>query len=435
MEKQLVFWNPWWEPGFKGFDLFERASFVHLLKITSRKEALFLSGVRRSGKTSAMYYIISKLLQTGVDKRDILYINLDDEALRHESLENIYTTYKTLFTHKSEKLYIFLDEVQNVEGWQRWVKNHYDALHNIKFIISGSQSHALKTNASLLTGRILEMIFFPLSFEEFVGLKKLPTTKTGMIAHAPELLAAFKEYMQYGGFPEAVLEDDPRLKTLLLKEYYENIKNKDIIAYFSIKDAKKFNDLSYFVASNIARPYSANKIGSTLGLSPSVVDQYVHYATLMYLFLPLHHFNYSVKSQVTMPRKMYLIDQGLVNAVAFNFSEDAGRLLENVVYIELMRRHSDIYYHKQQYECDFLIRQGTKVKTAIQVCHKLSSENRERELRGLLEAMHAHNVDSGLLLTYDQEETIQDENKMITVLPVWQWLLANPEQDKMFENL
>jgi len=421
MYKNMIFWNPWWQNDKCKFSLKERDFFQLLKKYLQRKEVVFFTGVRRSGKTSAMYFLIESLLKK-VPKENILYLNLDDNVLQFEELADIYSTYKELFPKIIGKKYIFLDEVQNIDSWERWVKNIYDSFENVKFIISGSKSHIIKKQSTLLTGRMIEFEIFPLSFKEFLHFKGIDyQDKIFCISNHSLLLSLFKELIQYGGFPEVVMENDTHLKTILAKEYYDNIKNKDIITYFNIKESKKFERLSLFAISNIGKPLSANKIGSVVGLSPSVVNNYLDFSEMMYFFLTLQHFNYSIKAQITKPRKIYSIDTGLVNSVAFQFSENIGRFIENIVFIELKRNCSEIFYYNERYECDFIVKNGLDITHAIQVCYELNDDNLKREQGGLLEAMKKFKLNEGIILTLiPYSETTVEGVKVVSIID---WLL------------
>ena len=421
MIENIVFWNPWWnDETIKNFNF--RKTYETILPLFERKETLFFTGVRRSGKTTIMYFLIKKLLKT-VAKENILYLNLDDALFKDKTLDEIYSEYLNFFPDLNGKIYIFLDEIQNIDGWERWIKKMYDSQENIKFIVTGSKSNLLKKHSSLLTGRMIEFQIFPLSFTEFLDFNNFKLDKIKIISKKPMLLKYYNDYLKYGGFPEVVLEKDEKLKTLLLKEYYGNIKNKDIITYFNIRESKKFDNLSLFIISNISKPFSSSKIGNAINLSTSIVENYLNYSELMYFFLSLNHFNYSFKTQITKPRKIYSIDTGLINAVSFKFSENKGRLLENLVFMELKRQGNEIYYHKNKFECDFLIKEGLKITKAIQVCYELNNEDKEREIKGLVEAMQTHKLKEGLILTFDDEDEIILNNKKISIKPVWKWLL------------
>lgn len=421
MHSNIIFWNPWWQNKEYSFEIKDREIFLSLDKFLSRKEIIFFTGVRRSGKTSTMYYLINKLLNKKNPKK-ILYLNMDDEVLSLSKLDEIYETYKELTYEVKGKRYIFLDEIQNVEGWERWVKKMYDSFENIKFIISGSKSHVLKKRSTLLTGRMLELEIYPLSFKEFLNFNDVDyKNKISLISNKTKIKLLLEKFIKFGGFPEVVIEQDEHLKSLIGKEYYNNIKDRDIIIFFGVKEARKFDRLSLFLISNIAKPTSANKLGRIVNLSPTVVNNYIDFSEMMYLFLPLQHFNYSLKGQMTKPRKIYSIDTGMVNSIAFQFSENIGRFIENVVYLELKRRGYEIYYYNNRYECDFIIKKGTKIVEAIQVCFKLTEDNLKREQGGLLEAMKEFKLKTGKIITLEKNKLA--EKSGLKTISLIDWLL------------
>ena len=421
MHSNIIFWNPWWQNKEYSFEIKDREIFLSLDKFLSRKEIIFFTGVLRSGKTSTMYYLINKLLNKKNPKK-ILYLNMDDEVLSLSKLDEIYETYKELTYEVKGKRYIFLDEIQNVEGWERWVKKMYDSFENIKFIISGSKSHVLKKRSTLLTGRMLELEIYPLSFKEFLNFNDVDyKNKISLISNKTKIKLLLEKFIKFGGFPEVVIEQDEHLKSLIGKEYYNNIKDRDIIIFFGVKEARKFDRLSLFLISNIAKPTSANKLGRIVNLSPTVVNNYIDFSEMMYLFLPLQHFNYSLKGQMTKPRKIYSIDTGMVNSIAFQFSENIGRFIENVVYLELKRRGHEIYYYNNRYECDFIIKKGTKIVEAIQVCFKLTEDNLKREQGGLLEAMKEFKLKTGKIITLEKNKLA--EKSGLKTISLIDWLL------------
>jgi len=423
MKKNIVFWNPWWQnKGFE-FNLIDRDFFISLEKLLNRKEVLFFTGVRRSGKSSTMFHLIENLLtKEKISPENILYLNMDDEVLSFSKLSEIYEQYKELHPEVTGKKFILLDEIQNVEDWERWVKNIYDSFEDVKFIISGSKSYVLKKQSTLLTGRILEFEIYPLSFKEFLDFKGIDySNKVWYISNSHKIKFLMKEYVKFGGFPEVTLEKDEHIKMLLAKEYYENIKDKDIVNYFDIKESKKFDRLSLFLISNISKQMSANKLGKLVNLSPSVVNNYIDYAEMMYLFLPLHHFNYSLKGQITKPRKIYSIDTGLTNSIAFQFSENIGKFIENIVFLQLKRLGSEIYYYDDKNECDFIIKEGLDIAEVIQVCYKLTYDNLKREQNGLLEAMKKFNLREGTIIVLeDSKIEVKDS---INIVKLEDWLL------------
>lgn len=417
MDKNILFWNPWWRG--RKFEVNDR--YIYDIGLLDRKEAVFFSGVRRSGKTYYMYYLINHLLKT-TDAPNILFLNMDDEVLQFEKLSDIYEKYLELYPSTKGRKYIFLDEIQNINGWERWVKNMYDSGQDVKFFITGSNAGVLhRESSSLLTGRLIRRNVYPLNFKELLFLNNINFDRKSIAENEPMIKNLFRKHMKFGGFPQVVFEKDGMQKILLLKNYFENIRDKDIIASFNIKQAAKFERLAHYLISNISRPFSAKKIGSTIRLSTTVVNQYLDYAEQVYWFLQLKNFSFSLKAQITSKRKIYCIDTGFVHSTAFAFSENLGRILENEVFLHLAGR--EVYYHKQKHECDFVVKERNKVVDAIQVTTKLDEHNRKRELDGLLEAMQNHNLNTGLVLTLEQEDEMIIGGKKVTIMPVWRWIL------------
>lgn len=425
MEANLIFWNPWWKNTEFSFDIIKRDFYTLMHRYMERKEVLFFTGVRRSGKTTAMYDIIRTLLKT-VNRENILYLSMDDDIFSFSTLDEIYKTYNELFPERKGKTYIFLDEIQNIKTWEAWVKKIYDSFEDVKIVISGSRSYVLKKQSTLLTGRIIEFEIYPLSFTEFLRFRghdiSTKVKKTALEANIPSLL---KEYMQYGSFPEIVLEKNKHMKILLAKGYYNGIKDRDIISYFGIRNSKKFERLSLFLISNIAKPYSATKIAGAVGISTPMVNEYIDYAEMMYLFLTLNHFDYSIRGQITRPRKIYSIDTGLVNSSSFRFSENIGRYLENLVFLELKRtvnNGSELYYHSGKRECDFVVKNGLEVTELIQVSAEINEDNRKREIGGLIEAMEKFSLYHGYIVTMFHDETVKIKDKTVNIVSFMNWV-------------
>jgi hypothetical protein len=210
-----------------------------------------------------------------------------------------------------------------------------------------------------------------------------------------------------------------------LKQLYQDVLMKDLLVRFKIRETKGFRDVALFLLSNVSTPISFNSIRNLLGIkSVTSVKNYVDFFEEAYLFYSLFKFDYSVKKQIINDRKIYCVDTGIVNAVAFRFSENIGRTVENMVFIELKRRGADIFYYKGKKECDFLARKGLKVSEAIQVTEGLgNAKTKKREIDGLLEAMEKFKLKKGLIITRDEEETKRFGKKTIAVIPLWKWLL------------
>jgi predicted AAA+ superfamily ATPase len=231
----------------------------------------------------------------------------------------------------------------------------------------------------------------------------------------------YNAYFLTGGFPYYLkFGDDNYLKSL-----YESILYRDVMARHNLTGEKELKELVYLLASNISRSFSNNRLAAAVGLkNATTVKNYLDFLQDTYLLFAINKFDFSARKQLQNARKIYFIDNALIRKLGFIFSEDKGRFLENMVFIELMRQGKEIYYFKGKGECDFLVRDGINITGAIQVCYAFGdNETRDREVKGLMEALVAYNLDEGLILTDDTEETVEQKGIRIRILPVWKWLM------------
>ena len=396
-------------------------------------QILTITGPRRAGKTYLCYQIIKNLMQTIPDS-NILYINFEDERLapfRGDELTVLLEAFAELSEpEKGHKLYVFIDEIQNVPNWGKWCRRVHETKMGIKLVITGSSSKLLSKELSTeLRGRALTKVVFPYSFAEFLEGKGIkPERKSVYHSEAKaKIRRAFKEYVEYGGFPR-VLSEPPELKKQTLQGYYSTMFYKDIVERFNVRDTALLETFLKVFVDNFASHISVTRLESKLksmGLSPGkgTLAAYLSYARDIFLLFQVKMFSFKLTEQLRNPSKVYAVDTGLVNSVRFSFSEDYGRHLENLVFLELMRRGHEVYYFKGSNECDFLVKDGNKVVQAIQVTKALNSSNREREINGLAEAMEAHGLKEGLILTDDDYGEIRAGGAKITVRPAWLWML------------
>ena len=388
-----------------------------------------ISGPRRAGKTYFCFQLIDQLRK---EKKDnILYINFEDEKLLNadaEDLNKLQEAYYELTTlNPSQKIYFFLDEIQNVNNWDVWVRRIYDHNKNIRLILTGSSSKLLSREISTkLRGRVINTEIYPLSFKEFLHWKNVNyDLKT--ISHSQKKIELKKEFSQYlsnGGYP-AVLQNPSEQ---ILQNYYETMIFRDIVERYNVKEIKKLKVLASLIFASVAKQISYNKLANTMkslgfNISKNTIIEYLSYFEDAYLFFQNLKYEYSLTKQLGSIKKVYCIDNGLLNSVSFKFSEDIGKLMENLVFLELKRKYPSLYYHQGKYECDFLVKEKNKVVSAFQVTEKLTDENYQREINGLSEALKAYNLETGLILTYDDETEINVEGKKILVLPLWKFLL------------
>ncbi|MBI2549339.1 ATP-binding protein [Candidatus Woesearchaeota archaeon] len=418
-------WNPWWESkesveGLKGK---HRPYYDYLVNSVDIKEITIITGVRRSGKSTLMYQMISNLLKKSVDSKQILFVNLEDKRLTHESLDSIYQCYRENI-NLDKKAYIFLDEGHRKEGWESWIRKRYDQKANDKFIISGSCSYLLKKEYStLLTGRNLTFEVFPLSFEEFLLFKDITidkeNIKKNIILEKTKwvIFKNLKEYLNLGGFPEIAFKPED-YKMRVLEQYFDDILYKDIIDRYNL-NSQKAKDLALFFTTNLAGLVSLRNVRNSLKLSYDTVKDYLSYYKEAFLFFTLDHFSYSFKEQKTLASKIYCIDNGLRNAVSFKFSKDDGKLVENLVFVELTRRGNKCYYWKNNGEVDFILKAKNQSLAAINVSY--TDEIDDREIKSLLEFKKKFKKAKDLLLlTKDTEK----KEKGIVFIPLWKWLLT-----------
>ncbi len=418
--------NPWWfgKPFNTGIDRLQW--YPKLIKYLLTKEILLLTGARRTGKSTLAYQVIKNLLDSNVPPEAILFINLDEPLFQSKSKDPAYLTEIIeyhLALKKPSTLYLFIDEIQNYDYWVQTIKTLFDTTTNIKIILTGSTSSLLKKEISTrLSGRYFSISVHPLSFSEYLSFNNVhkPTTV--------EKLQYFNNYLEFGAYPRVVLESDNELKQEILRNYFQTIYLKDIIYPNNLRNNRDVFDLLYFIISNIAKPFSYSKIAKTLNITNETVKEYISCVEDSYLAYTLTKYDKSVKKQIINQKKIYCLDTGLVNSISFKFSENRGRLFENIVHMTLKRQDKEIYYHKDNYECDFIVKDGLDITAAVQVTLTLKNEStRKRELKGLIEAMKTYNLDAGLIITENEKETIIIDDKTIIIKPIYEWL--NDTQD------
>jgi uncharacterized protein len=429
MYKDILFeWNPWWNKYTE--NSMERENTNKIYELLQLKEILFITGIRRSGKTTILYQLISKLINNKIDPMDILFIKVDDlrlKDLNYKKIDEIIQEYKTL-KETTSKTYIFLDEIQELPDWEQYVKTIYDLNKDYKIIISGSNSGLLKKNInSYLTGRIISKEVYPFSFKEFlkyyqidiINIKDIYTKKI-------ELLKKYREYLNTGGFPE-VIKAKESLRNEILKNYFDTILYRDITEKYKVRNVIELKDFLIFILLNNTKQVNYVNLAKDVGLSRDTISNYVSYLSECYLLFLINKYSYSYKNQIKSAKKIYPVDLGLINAVSFKFSKDLGRAYENLVFIELKRRSKEIYYYKntKNQECDFIIKEGLKITQAIQVTYDLTdTKTKEREINGLLSCLNEFKLKEGIIITDNLEKEEIIDGKKIKFIPIINWLLS-----------
>lgn len=397
----------------------KRSALDIVLKQISLSHAVVISGIRRSGKSTLLNQIISNCYEKGV-----YYLNFEDERLVDFAVADFNNLYETFLELYGERKVFFLDEIQNVPKWEIFVRRMQDK--GCKFFITGSNASLLsKELGTKLTGRCVSIELYPFSFVEFLSFKgyKLQKNALSYTAERAAIKKHFAEYLKHGGMPEYLKYKDPTL----LKRVYEDILYRDIVARYDIKQVKVLRELGLYLLSNIGGLFSYNNLKKVLGVgSMNTIKSYADFLENSFLMFLINRFSYSLKQQFVANKKIYCIDNGLAESVAFQFSKNKGKFLENLVFLELKRRYPEIYYYKtaNNLEVDFLVKSGRKDIALIQVADNLDSEKtKQRETGALTRAMDELKLKSAFILTEDSEEEIKLNGKAIIVQPIYKWLL------------
>jgi len=385
-------------------------------------------GPRRAGKTFFIYQTIAELKRAG-HKDKIIYINFEDERLQPlEDLDAIFNAYYELYPENTnQKLYLFFDEIHEAPSWQKFIRRLHER-KEFEICITGSSSKLLsKEIATELRGRTLTHLILPYSFHEYLTARGISTERN--FEHGKgkfKVKAALHDYVQNGGFPEVVTVDSP-LKVKILQEYFDMIFYRDLVERYGIRNFDMVREMLLYLINNFALNFSMNKYHNLLTsqgrkIGKNSLFAYLAAAADVNLVFIISKFG-NLKDQMVNPKKIYVVDNGLVTAVSSRVSPDTGRLYENLVLVELKRRNREVYYWKEKRECDFLVKERSGISEAIQVCYEITDENKEREIGGLLEAMERFDLKKGLIITADFEGEEQHNGKIIRYEPLWKWLL------------
>ena len=397
--------------------IIEREYSAEIRKHTTKANAIVITGVRRSGKSTEALLLVK-------GKRYV-HLNFDDPSLEGMKATDLVKVTEAIAELKGDVEYIILDEVQNVKGWELYVSRLRETK---KVIVTGSNSELMSEElASRLTGRYTSFTAFPFSFREFLDYNgfRPDIYLTEDIAKTKTYL---NKYLLGGGFPEALA-----LGERFLAQIYSDIITKDIERRYSIRHRSTFREFSKYVVSNVSKEMSYNKMKNIFGIkSVHTVKNYLGFMEKAYLAFKIDKYSNKLKQQVLSSKKVYCIDTGLANALGFRIEEERGRLLENVIAIELLRRksywniHSEVYFWQdyRHREVDFVVTEGNSIKQLIQVSYRTDdSDTKEREIRSLLAASKELRCDDLLVITYDFEGTEERDGKRIIFMPAWKWLL------------
>jgi len=429
----LNHWNFWNRDIDVGLFRFE---YLHkLLEFLETDKIISIVGVRRSGKSTLIRQMARTLVERGVERERILIINFEEPSFEGTDLNfllNIYSAFLEIIK-PPDKPYIFLDEVQNIDKWEKFVRSLNKKKEAFLVIIGSSSKLLSQELSSILTGRQLYFEIFPLSFKEFLGFKGLKIEEEKhVLLNSLKIKKSLREYLFWGGFPEVVLNKNEEFKRRVLISYYEDIINRDVAQRYRVKKLDKLKTLAHFYLTNISSYISFNRISRFIHLPVETVRRFSSYIEASNLVFFIKRFSFSLKEQENSPRKVYSIDTGLSNMVGFKFSRKFGQLAENIVALKLREEQAknpsiEIYYWKNHYadkEVDFLVKEENSIKKLIQVCWDIGDfETKEREIKSLTKAMRELSLNEGLIITEELEDEEKIKDKKIIYRPLWKWIL------------
>lgn len=399
----------------------------------ARWETLAICGARRSGKTTLMRQLAARLVERGKPANEILFVSFEDPvflqtALDATILDLVFETYREEIRPTGIPT-LFLDEIQNIEGWARWVRAKTDT-RDVRVVVSGSSSRMLEPDvATVLTGRNHTVTLWPLSFAEFISFKGQEVPSGALTGLGPSLRPLLMEYLRFGGYPESALAESDSVREALLKQYFRDILYRDVVSRHQVRDIRALEQTASHLLVNTANLVTYNRLKNTYGLSMDQVRSYARYLDECYLVREVPRFAFKVSTQSRSPRKVHATDVGLRNAVAFRFSEDLGRLAETVVHGQLARNDDlSLFYHQGHHECDLIAWRGDRAVGAYQVCFE-DTELPARETAGLVEACKALKLTEGTLITNRVDATETSDGVAVRMVPLWRWLLEAARAD------
>jgi predicted AAA+ superfamily ATPase len=419
-----------------------RSYFPKLLEYLSTGMVVSIIGVRRAGKSTLLKQTINHLVgQKKIPPKNILFLNLEHPYFSSfnkdvEYLQKIYEDYLKV-ANPSGKIYILLDEVQFFQDWPVFVKSLYEQ-KKIQFILTGSNSTLLSSDLmTLLSGRTLTLEIFPFSFEEIAKANNIEVNDPIQISkHRPQLRNLLDQFLKYGGFPGVAFPLIPSVAYDILNAYAKTILYQDVAPRLQLRKSVELERLFVYLISNIGKPFSYSNLSDLFDLTDKVIKEYIGAFSDSYLLFELEMFDFSLKKQIRNPKKIYSIDTGQVNAVAFHFTENLGRLLENLVFLELRRSGLELYYYKTQnnLEVDFLAKKHTHMALIQVALNVINSKTLTRELNALLQGLNELKLNHGIVITQDHEELLVTDNKNITVIPAYKFFcLTSDEKMKLLQ--
>ena len=397
---------------------------IHLEKI------LVVTGMRRVGKSSLLLNSITQLREQ-IPVRQIIYINFEDErlTLSADSLDALLQAYRELYPDIDlSRCYFFFDEIQEIDGWEKFVRRLDDSVSKHIFI-TGSNAKLLSSDiATALRGRSIRYELFPLSFPEYLAFRDIAIDSISSQGRA-KVQSAFHQYVQTGGFPELALIDDKDIHTKIIQEYYDVMIFRDIVERYQESNLPALKYFLKRLIESVGSPISISKIHNemkSLGyrVAKNTLHDYYDIAEAVYLVVNASKYDPSLVRQTMADKKAYIIDNAFLTQLTYRYSQDLGKLLENMIAVELRRRQLPVQFIKGAKECDFVLQTQEKtvpLQVSVDISHP---DTKAREVAGLIAAAHYLQCNEGVIITLDQSAEWQESGVSIKAIPAWQFLLG-----------
>ncbi len=433
-------WNPHFEDPAKGewVDKIPREKYMQRLwKVMDIRHIVILTGVRRSGKSTLMRQMMGKLIKQGINPKNVLYLYFEDLLVQKyltqgsELLEQFYAYYMEKYNPVG-KVYIFLDELQGVKDFNRWLHTHYEFSRNIKFVASGSRRSLINSEtATLLTGRTVQFDIYPFNFYEYLlvhnvevkGDDTIESIRDANFSQTSAILHHLGNFLYEGGYPEIVLAKNLDSKTAIANGYYRDTLARDVIHPNNIRNPREIEVLGLQILADFTKTHTYRSLGTPQGLSVDTVKSYLEYFYTSYLLFESRHFSYKTKEtqDVRRPIKLYVVDNGLRNFNTLNVRPDLGQCAENMAYMELAKNNVAIHYWKKEKEVDFVV--FNPELSFVNVSY--TDQIHDREVESMAEALQEFHLEKGTILTKNYFDTKKVEGKTIEFIPLWAWLIQN----------
>ena len=361
--------------------------------------ALIISGIRRCGKSTLMRQLMQR------DSSNTVYLNFEDPRLAAFDFSDFERFGKYAENNKINHFY--LDEIQNIPHWENFVRFKLDEGYAVT--LTGSNASLLsKELGTKLTGRHITKELFPFSFTEYLEFSKQENNTDTL-----------QKFLITGGFPEFISSENEEV----LSQVFNDILLRDIAIRHQLRQTQIIRSLAVYILSNSGNKMSANALRKQFEIaSSSTINEYLNYLQDSYLFQSVQKFAYSLKVQQVNPKKWYAIDTGMITVNSRSFTPDYGRLLETLVYLHLRSKYTELFYFAEKKECDFVVFKNSKIQFVIQVCFEITSTNKLREIAGLTEAMNFFQLTTGYIITFDQQDTLSEDDKKIEIIPFGKWV-------------